>query len=92
MLANATVAVWLSSGEGCLQAWFNKGNLERQGARYEEALHCYRTVLRAQPGHWRSELNSAVALIGLQRADEAQRALRRALELSGGAAFARQVG
>ena len=59
------------------------GNLERQYGRYEAALGYYNAVLAVQPQHWRSLLNSAVALIGLRRSDEAQDALKRAIRLSG---------
>ena len=59
------------------------GNMEREGRHFEAALECYRSVLELQPGHWRSLLHSAVALLALQRADKAHAALKQAIALSG---------
>ena len=44
---------------------------------------CYNTVVEAVPGHWRSLLNLAVALMGLGRTGEAQRSLRAAFKACG---------
>ena len=83
MLLQTSVNTSLKAFPALLQALFNMGNMEREGRHFEAALECYRSVLELQPGHWRSLLHSAVALLALQRADEAHAALKQAVALSG---------
>lgn len=66
-----------------MQAHFNLGNVFRQCGHFEAAVYCYKTVVEAVPGHWRSLLNLAVALMGLGRTAEAQRSLRAAFKACG---------
>lgn len=59
------------------------GNLHRQCGEFEEAITCYDSALRLDSRHWRSLLNKSVALIGLQKADDASESLKQAYALSG---------
>ena len=66
-----------------VQAWFNLANMERREGHLQEALTAYRTVLKLKPQHWKASLHTAVTLIGLQKPQEAQAALKAALQMSG---------
>jgi Flp pilus assembly protein TadD len=58
--------------------------LHRQSGNFGDALDCYEAVLKIKPGHWKAQLNRAASLLGLGRAEEAQSALDRAIQIGGG--------
>ena len=66
-----------------LQANFNLGNVYRQTGHFEAAVYCYETVTQTSPGHWRGLLNLSVALMGLGKTSDAQKALKHAFKASG---------
>lgn len=65
--------------EGNLE--YRRGNLRLEDGAYDEALTEFDTVLREAPKHAPSHLGRAIALMGLQRDEEALQALDTAVSI-----------
>eukprot|EP00250_Pteridium_aquilinum_P009240 c18534_g1_i1 orf=221-2683(-) len=65
-----------------MEALYNLGGLFKDIGRYQRAAEMYSKVLALQPGHWRAQLNKAVALLGAGETEEAKKAFKDAFKMT----------
>ncbi|MCO5600435.1 hypothetical protein L7F22_054548 [Adiantum nelumboides] len=65
-----------------MEALYNLGGLFKDIGRYQRAAEMYSKVLALQPGHWRAQLNRAVALLGAGEREEANKAFKEAFKMT----------
>ncbi|KAI5064612.1 hypothetical protein GOP47_0021282 [Adiantum capillus-veneris] len=65
-----------------MEALYNLGGLFKDIGRFQRAAEMYSKVLALQPGHWRAQLNRAVALLGAGEREEANKAFKEAFKMT----------
>lgn len=65
-----------------MEALYNLAGLFKDIGRFQRAAEMYSKVLALQPGHWRAQLNRAVALLGAGEREEANKAFKGAFKMT----------